>query len=88
MNGIAWIILGFLAGAIAKLIYPGHEAGGLLAAILLGMGGALLGGALLSLLLTGTLQLAATGLSFPGMIVAVVGAFIALALWGWIAQRV
>jgi hypothetical protein len=28
MNIIAWIVLGLIAGAIAKAIYPGHQGGG------------------------------------------------------------
>ena len=31
MNIIAWLILGLIAGAIAKLIYPGRQGGGVLA---------------------------------------------------------
>ncbi|WAL62384.1 GlsB/YeaQ/YmgE family stress response membrane protein [Thermocoleostomius sinensis] len=87
MNIIAWIILGLLAGAIAKLIYPGHQGGGILATILLGIIGAFLGGSLYALLTTGTLQLTAAGLSIPGLIVAVIGAMIAIFLWGLMTRR-
>lgn len=31
MNIIAWVILGLLAGAIAKAIYPGRQGGGMIA---------------------------------------------------------
>ncbi|OYD98421.1 GlsB/YeaQ/YmgE family stress response membrane protein, partial [Nostoc sp. 'Peltigera membranacea cyanobiont' 232] len=30
MNILAWIVLGLIAGAIAKAIYPGHQGGGIL----------------------------------------------------------
>lgn len=87
MNIIAWIILGILAGAIAKAIYPGHQGGGILATILLGIIGAFIGGSLYSLLTTGTLQIAATGLSIPGLLLAIVGAMIAIFLWGLMTRR-
>jgi uncharacterized membrane protein YeaQ/YmgE (transglycosylase-associated protein family) len=41
MGILAWIILGILAGAIAKAIYPGHQGGGILATMALGIVGAL-----------------------------------------------
>ena len=87
MNIIAWIILGLLAGAIDKLIYPGHQGGGILATILLGIIGAFIGGSVYALLTTGTLQLTAAGLSIPGLIVAVIGAMIAIFLWGLMTRR-
>jgi uncharacterized membrane protein YeaQ/YmgE (transglycosylase-associated protein family) len=87
MNIIAWIILGLLAGAIAKLLYPGHQGGGILATILLGIIGAFVGGSVYALLTTGSLQLTAAGLSIPGLVVAVIGAMIAIFLWGLMTRR-
>jgi len=40
---LAWIVLGLIAGAIAKAIY-GHQGGGIVATIVLGILGALVGG--------------------------------------------
>jgi uncharacterized membrane protein YeaQ/YmgE (transglycosylase-associated protein family) len=82
MNIIAWLVLGLLAGAIAKAIYPGHQGGGILATIILGIVGAFVGGSLYTLLSTGTLALTSTGLSIPGLVVAVLGAMVAIFLWG------
>lgn len=87
MNIIAWIVLGLIAGAIAKAIYPGPQGGGILGTIILGIIGAFVGGSLFSLLNTGTLQLAATSLSIPGIFVAVLGAIIAIFLWGLVTRR-
>ena len=39
-----WIIIGLIAGAIAKAIVPGRDPGGCLITILLGIGGAVLAG--------------------------------------------
>jgi uncharacterized membrane protein YeaQ/YmgE (transglycosylase-associated protein family) len=41
---IGWIILGLLAGVIAKRLVPGNESVGVIVTMLLGIGGALLGG--------------------------------------------
>jgi uncharacterized membrane protein YeaQ/YmgE (transglycosylase-associated protein family) len=44
MGIIGWILLGLIAGAIAKAILPGTQGGGWLVTIVLGIVGALLGG--------------------------------------------
>jgi len=82
MNIIAWLILGVIAGAIAKAIYPGSQGGGFLATTLLGIIGAFIGGSLYIFLNTGALQLTAAGLSVGGIVVAVLGAMVAIFLWG------
>jgi len=41
---IAWIIIGGIAGVIAKLLMPGRDPGGCIITILLGIAGALLAG--------------------------------------------
>ncbi|MGI8502345.1 MAG: GlsB/YeaQ/YmgE family stress response membrane protein [Hassallia sp.] len=87
MNILAWIVLGLLAGAIAKAIYPGHQGGGILGTMLLGIIGAFIGGSLASFLTTGSLQFTATTLSIPGVAVAVLGAIIAVFLWNWFSRR-
>lgn len=87
MNIIAWIILGILAGAIAKLIYPGRQGGGILSTMALGIVGAFIGGTLMTLIDTGTLQITATALSIPGVFVAVLGSLIAIWLWYQLAGR-
>ena len=87
MNIVAWIVLGLIAGAIAKAIYPGHQGGGILATILLGIVGAFIGGSLGIFFSTGTLALAAPTLSIPGIGVAVLGAIIAVFLWNLLTRR-
>jgi uncharacterized membrane protein YeaQ/YmgE (transglycosylase-associated protein family) len=82
MNIIAWIILGLIAGAIAKAIYPGSQGGGMLSTMILGIVGAFIGGTLFTLIRTGTLQFTTATLSIPGIIVAIIGAVIAIYLWG------
>ena len=87
MNLLAWIVLGLLAGAIAKAIYPGYQGGGILSTILLGIAGAFIGGTLATLLTTGTLQLASTTFSLTGLFVAVLGALLAIWIWHMMHRR-
>lgn len=87
MNIIAWVILGLIAGAIAKAIYPGSQGGGILATIILGIIGAFIGGSLYTFFSTGSLQLVATGLSIPGLFIAILGALVAIFLWGLISRN-
>ena len=74
MNILAWVVLGLIAGAIAKAIYPGNQSGGILGTMILGIIGAFVGGSLYSLLSTGTLAITSAGLSVGGIVVAVLGA--------------
>ncbi len=87
MNIIAWIILGLIAGAIAKAIYPGRQGGGILGTMILGIIGALVGGTIVTLIDTGTLQLTAATLSISGIIVAIIGAIVAIFLWNLITGQ-
>jgi uncharacterized membrane protein YeaQ/YmgE (transglycosylase-associated protein family) len=87
MNILAWIILGLIAGAIAKAIYPGHQGGGILGTILLGIIGAFVGGTLAMFFTTGTLSLASTSLSLPGILLAVLGAILAVFIWQQVSGR-
>jgi uncharacterized membrane protein YeaQ/YmgE (transglycosylase-associated protein family) len=41
---IGWIIFGLIVGAVAKLVMPGRDPGGIIVTMLLGVAGALLGG--------------------------------------------
>jgi uncharacterized membrane protein YeaQ/YmgE (transglycosylase-associated protein family) len=44
MGILGWIVLGLLAGAIAKAILPGDDPGGIIITMVIGIVGALLGG--------------------------------------------
>ena len=50
MGIIGWIVLGLLAGMIAKAIFPGAQTLGIVLTTLLGVGGAILGGLIAALL--------------------------------------
>ncbi len=73
--GFIWmLIIGLIAGAIAKLIMPGNDPGGWIITILLGIAGAFVGGFLFRMLGIGDEGLA-------GLIGAVIGALILLGLY-------
>jgi uncharacterized membrane protein YeaQ/YmgE (transglycosylase-associated protein family) len=44
MSILAWIVVGLVAGAVAKLLMPGNDPGGIIITILLGIAGAIVGG--------------------------------------------
>jgi uncharacterized membrane protein YeaQ/YmgE (transglycosylase-associated protein family) len=89
MNIIAWLVLGLIAGAIAKLIYPGEQGGGIIATIVLGILGALVGGYLGQILLgSGTAAAATAGsLTLGSIFFAVLGAILLIFIWGLITRR-
>lgn len=84
MGILGWIVLGLLAGAIAKALLPGKQAGGWLATLILGVVGALLGGWLGSLLFDAPLE---DFFSLQTWILAIVGSIIVLLIWGAITGR-
>ena len=90
MNLIAWVVLGLLAGAIAKAIVPGHQGGGWLSTLVLGVIGSFIGGFLLTFIQTGSVAAAFSStapFSIAGVAVAVLGAIIAIYLYGLVASR-
>jgi uncharacterized membrane protein YeaQ/YmgE (transglycosylase-associated protein family) len=44
MGILGWIVFGLIVGALAKLVMPGRDPGGIIVTMLLGIAGALLGG--------------------------------------------
>lgn len=79
---IGWLVIGLLAGGIAKLLMPGKDPGGCIVTILLGIAGALLAGFLGR----------AVGWYGPedqgaGFLAAIVGAFILLFIYRLVARR-
>ncbi|GAA2968500.1 GlsB/YeaQ/YmgE family stress response membrane protein [Streptomyces enissocaesilis] len=44
MSIISWIVLGLLSGAVAKILLPGRDPGGLIGTTLIGVAGAFIGG--------------------------------------------
>ena len=84
MSILAFLLLGLIAGAIAKLILPGKQGGGWFITLLLGVVGALLGGWLGSLLFGVGLE---EFWDLSTWLLAIGGAIIVLLIYGLIVNR-
>lgn len=84
MSFLGFLLLGLIAGVIAKLILPGRQGGGWLITLVLGVVGALLGGFLGGLIF---------GVGYDGFfslqswIIAIIGAIIVLVIYGAVTGR-
>lgn len=80
MGIIAWIVVGLIAGAIAKMLMPGAEGepSGWIGTMILGIVGALVGGFIWNLAFDRT---GATGINIGSIVISVVGACVALAVY-------
>jgi uncharacterized membrane protein YeaQ/YmgE (transglycosylase-associated protein family) len=76
---IFWIIVGLIAGALAKLVMPGDDPGGIIVTIIIGIVGAVIGGFLLSLLGLG--GGGGTGQWIASIIAGFIGAIILLVIY-------
>ncbi len=84
MGFIAFIVLGLLAGLIARAILPGKQTGSILMTILLGIVGALLGGWLGSVLFSAPLE---EFFSIQTWLLAIAGSVIVLGIYGALRGR-
>jgi uncharacterized membrane protein YeaQ/YmgE (transglycosylase-associated protein family) len=83
MGILSWIVLGLIAGAIAKFLMPGRDPGGCIITIIIGVVGALLGGFLATLLGFGGLS----GFDLRSVIIAILGSIVLLIIWRMISGR-
>jgi uncharacterized membrane protein YeaQ/YmgE (transglycosylase-associated protein family) len=81
-----WIIVGLIAGVIAKFALPGDDPGGIIVTIIIGIVGAVLGGWLLSLIGIGAG--AGSGGFLFSIFAGIVGAVILLLIYRLVANRV
>jgi uncharacterized membrane protein YeaQ/YmgE (transglycosylase-associated protein family) len=80
---ISWIVVGLIAGLLARWVTPGPDPGGIIVTVLVGMAGASVGGFLVRIL-GGA---GATGLNIWSILVATIGALLLLFLYNLIARR-
>jgi len=73
---LGFIIVGLIAGAVARFLVPGPDPMGWIGTIVLGIIGSFVGGTLAALLFGGSLELSATGL-----VGSIIGAIIVLLVW-------
>jgi len=77
MGIISWIVLGLIAGILAKLMMPGKDGGGFIVTVLLGIAGAFVGGWAGSFFGLGTTG----GFSLGSIVTATVGALLLLIIY-------
>lgn len=77
-----WLIIGLIAGALARLIMPGKDPMGLLATVLLGIMGSIIGG-----LVGSFIWRSDTGFHAGGLFLSLLGAIFALWIWRMISSR-
>ena len=77
MGILSWIIMGLLVGIVAKFIMPGGDPGGIIITVLLGIGGAFVGGYVASFLGIGSF----TGFNLGSFLIATGGAILILILY-------
>jgi uncharacterized membrane protein YeaQ/YmgE (transglycosylase-associated protein family) len=82
MGILSWIVLGLIAGALAKFVMPGKDPGGIVVTILLGICGAIVGGYIGTMIGFGTTD----GLDLRSLVVATGGAMVLLAGYRLIAK--
>lgn len=82
MGLILFLIMGLIAGFIARALVPGPDSMGWVGTMVLGVIGSFIGGTLAALLFGGTLELSAAGI-----IGSIIGAIIALLIWRRVGAR-
>ena len=82
MDVIWFLVIGLIAGFIARALVPGPDPMGWLGTMVLGIVGSLVGGTLAALLFGGTLALSAAGI-----IGSIIGAIIVLLVWRQVGSR-
>ena len=80
---IGFLVFGLVVGALARLIKPGRQQLGMLATLLLGVVGSLIGGTIANLLGTGSIW----ELNFIGAIVAIISAVLLIGVFEGTAGR-
>lgn len=83
MSILAWIVLGLIAGAIAKFLMPGRDPGGFFITILIGIVGAIIGGFIGSALGVGDV----TGLNLWSIVLAILGSIVLLVVYRMVTGR-
>jgi len=83
MAFVWWLIIGLIAGALARLIMPGRDPMGILATMLLGIVGSIIGG-LVSFAIWPNER---GGIPRAGLLLSILGAIVVLWIWRMIRRR-
>ena len=83
MGILSWIVMGLIAGAIAKFLMPGDDPGGFIITIIIGIVGAVIGGFIGAALGLGEV----TGFDLRSLLIAIGGSIVLLIIWRAIKGR-
>jgi uncharacterized membrane protein YeaQ/YmgE (transglycosylase-associated protein family) len=81
---LVWAVIGLVIGALAKTLMPGTDSTNVVTTSILGIVGALVGGAIATAIGLGSY----TGFTLSGLVVAVLGALLALTLYRFTRRTV
>jgi uncharacterized membrane protein YeaQ/YmgE (transglycosylase-associated protein family) len=81
---LSWILVGLVAGVLAKIAMPGPDPGGIILTIVIGIVGALIGGFVVNNLLGGPNVM---GFNLTSILVATLGSIILLAVYRLVTRR-
>lgn len=82
MGIVSWMILGLIAGALAKFVMPGKDPGGCLVTILIGIAGGMVGGFLGTFIGLGHIQ----SFDLGGILIATAGAIVLLVAYRFVRK--
>lgn len=81
INLLIWIVLGFVAGYLAKAIMPGPDGGGFILTTILGIVGAVVGGFIGGAIFGNGASINDNNFSFVSLLFAIIGAVVVLAIY-------
>ena len=81
---LAWIVVGLVAGILAKIAMPGPDPGGVILTIVIGIAGALIGGFVVENFLGGP---GVSGVNLSSILVATLGSIVLLVVYRLITRR-
>ncbi len=84
MGILAWIVVGLVAGILAKIAMPGPDPGGVILTIVIGIAGAVVGGLIVNAVLG---RPGVTGFDLPTVLVATLGSVLLLAVYRFVTRR-
>ena len=83
MGILSWILLGLIAGALAKFLMPGDDPGGIFVTIIIGIVGAIIGGFIGNILGFGGVE----AFNLGGILIATLGAIVLLMIYRFFKKQ-
>ncbi|MDP9455121.1 MAG: GlsB/YeaQ/YmgE family stress response membrane protein [Actinomycetota bacterium] len=84
MGVLAWIVVGLIAGVLAKIAMPGPDPGGVILTVVIGIAGAVVGGLILNAVLG---RQGVSGFDLPTVLVATLGSILLLTVYRFVTRQ-